>query len=91
MEADCLCLGSGHNKLAKEVSDLLDLEFKYKLDVVSIFKIIFPLFIITYIRKDIYIYYYFILVYIYIFFLGYNEMSEFNIQQLLQDGSWVAS
>ena len=72
MEADYLCLGSGHNKLAKKVSDLLNIKFKYELNVVSIFKRIFFLFIITtYIRKYIskYIITY---IYIYIYFLGYN-------------------
>ena len=36
METDYLCLGSGHNDLAKEIADHLDRKFKYELDVVSV-------------------------------------------------------
>ena len=51
METDYLCLGSGHNDLAKEVADHLDRKFKYELDVVSVnvylyYNIFLPLFLI---------------------------------------------
>ena len=37
MAADYLCLGLGHNDMAKELSDHLYTKFRYKVDVVSLY------------------------------------------------------